>query len=563
MLPGCVPWPPEEAARHRADGYWDDRPLGELLRRSAAEHGDRTAVVGGGLRLSYAELDARADDLARGLLEIGVTGGDRIVVHLPNCPEFVVATFALLRIGALPVYALPAHRLQEVGHLCAFSGARGYLIADRYLGHDYRETARTLAARPGVELSHILVVGDAQEFTAFDAVEAAGRARRGLPLPPDGPADDVALFLLSGGTTGLPKLIPRTHNDYGYNARAAAEVCGFDRETVYLAALPAAHNFALACPGVLGALAVGGTVVLPADPSPDESLRLISEERVTATALVPSLLGLWLDALEWLPEDVSSLRLVQVGGAKPDAATAARVRPVLGCALQQVFGMAEGLLNLTRLDDPEELVLATQGRPLSAADEVRIVDDEGHDVPRGAVGQLLTRGPYTLRGYYRLPEHNARAFSDGWYRTGDLVRALPSGHLAVEGRIKEVINRAGDKVSAEEIEEQLTAHPAVRQAAVVGEPDPVLGERIAAFVVVEPGLGCPTSAEAGEFLRARGLAPYKVPDRLTPVGSLPLTAIGKVDRKALLDGASTARTAHDPPDTPSQGNRPRPGRPRW
>lgn len=266
-------------------------------------------------------------------------------------------------------------------------------------------------------------------------------------------------------------------------------MCGFGPDTVYLAALPAAHNFALACPGVLGTLAVGGTVVLPADPSPDESLRLIAEERVTVTALVPSLLGLWLDALSWLPEDVSSLRLVQVGGAKPDAATAARVRPVLGCALQQVFGMAEGLLNLTRLDDPEELVLVSQGRPLSAGDEVRIVDDDGTAVPPGAVGQLLTRGPYTLRGYYRLPEHNALAFTDGWYRTGDLVRALPTGHLVVEGRIKEVINRAGDKVSAEEVEEQLALHPAIRQSAVVGEPDPVLGERITAFVVVESGLG--------------------------------------------------------------------------
>ncbi|WNI18923.1 (2,3-dihydroxybenzoyl)adenylate synthase [Actinacidiphila sp. ITFR-21] len=533
MLPGCVPWPPEEADRHRRDGYWTDEPLGELLRRSAAEHGDRTAVVGDGVRIGYAELDERADDLARGLLGLGLAAGDRVVVHLPNRPEFVLATFALLRIGALPVYALPAHREREISHLCAFSGATGYVIADRYLGHDYREPARALLERPDVALRHVLVAGDAQEFTALAAVEAAGRARRGTPLPPPGPAGDVALFLLSGGTTGLPKLIPRTHNDYGYNARASAEVCGFGPDTVYLAALPAAHNFALACPGVLGTLAVGGTVVLPGDPSPDESLRLIAEERVTATALVPSLLGLWLDALTWLPEDVSSLRLVQVGGAKPDAATAARVRPVLGCALQQVFGMAEGLLNLTRLDDPEELVLGSQGRPLSGGDEVRIVDDEGHAVPPGAVGQLLTRGPYTLRGYYRLPDHNALAFTGGWYRTGDLVRALPSGHLVVEGRIKEVINRAGEKVSAEEVEEQLALHPALRQCAVVGEPDPALGERITAFVVVESGRDCPTAAEAGEFLRGLGLAGYKVPDRLVTIGSLPLTAIGKVDRKAL------------------------------
>ncbi|BBB02303.1 putative 2-hydroxypicolinate ligase [Actinacidiphila reveromycinica] len=537
MLPGCVPWPAEEADRYRREGYWKGEPLGELLRRGAAEHGDRTALVARGARICYRELDARADDLARGLSALGIARGDRVVVHLPNRPEFVLATFALLRIGALPVYALPAHREREIGHMCAFAGAAAYLTADRYLGHDYRETARKVAALPEVALRHVLVAGDAQEFTALESVESAGRALRDTPLPPPGPSDDAALFLLSGGTTGLPKLIPRTHDDYAYNARAAARVCGFDQDTVYLAALPAAHNFALACPGVLGTLAVGGTVVLPDDPSPQESLRLVAEERVTATALVPSLLALWLDAQEWLPEDLSSLRLVQVGGARPDAATAARVRPVLGCTLQQVFGMAEGLLCLTRPDDPADLVLSCQGRPLSPADEVRVVDGAGEQVPPGAVGELLARGPYTLRGYYRLPEHNARVFAGGWYRTGDLVRRLPDGNLAVEGRVKEVINRAGEKVSAEEVEEHLAAHPAVRQAAVVGESDPVLGERISAFVVVEDGAACPTPGELADFLRARGVAAYKAPDRLAPIPFLPLTAIGKVDRKALPTAA--------------------------
>jgi 2,3-dihydroxybenzoate-AMP ligase len=533
MLPGCVPWPAEEADRHRRDGYWKGEPLGELLRRAAAEHGDRTALVARGARIGYRELDTRADDLARGLLTLGLARGDRVVVHLPNRPEFVLATFALLRIGALPVYALPAHREREIGHLCRFAGARAYLTADRYLGHDHRATARRVAALPGVALRHVLVAGDAQEFTALDAVERAGRALRHTPLPPPGPSGDAALFLLSGGTTGLPKLIPRTHDDYAYNARAAAEVCGFDRDTVYLAALPAAHNFALACPGVLGTLTVGGTVVLPDDPSPQESLRLVAEERVTATALVPSLLAMWLDAQEWLPEDLSSLRLLQVGGARPDAATAARVRPVLGCTLQQVFGMAEGLLCLTRPDDPEELVLSCQGRPLSPADEVRVVDADGHPVPQGAVGELLTRGPYTLRGYYRLPEHNSRTFTGGWYRTGDLVRSLPGGNLAVEGRVKDVINRAGEKVSAEEVEEHLAAHPAVRQAAVVGERDSVLGERISAFVVLADGATCPTPAQLAAFLRDRGVAAFKTPDRLAALPALPLTAIGKLDRKSL------------------------------
>jgi 2,3-dihydroxybenzoate-AMP ligase len=310
-------------------------------------------------------------------------------------------------------------------------------------------------------------------------------------------------------------------------------VCDFGADTVYLAALPAAHNFALACPGVLGTLGVGGTVVLAPDPSPDESLPLVTAQQVTATALVPSLVHLWLEAMTWLPEDLSSLRLIQVGGARLDPATAARVRPELGCALQQVFGMAEGLLNFTRRDDPEKTVLTTQGRPLCPDDEIRVVDAQGHPVAAGAIGQLLTRGPYTLRGYYRAPEHNALAFTDGWYHTGDLVRVLDSGHLVVEGRVKNIVNRAGDKVSADEVEEHLMAHPAIRQAAVVAEPDPVLGERTRAFIVLTPGAERPDLAAIGAFLGARGLAAYKVPDRLQVIAALPLTAVGKVDRTAL------------------------------
>nr|WP_316043585.1 AMP-binding protein [Actinomadura sp. CNU-125] len=224
------------------------------------------------------------------------------------------------------------------------------------------------------------------------------------PVETDRPAPaDVGVFLLSGGTTGLPKLIPRTHRDYVYNLEASAKVCGFGPGTVYLVVLPAAHNFALACPGILGVLATGGTVVLAPSGSPDEAFPLIERERATVCAVVPPIALLWLDAVSWAEEDVSSLELLQVGGAKFAAERAAEVPETLGCRVQQVFGMAEGLLNYTRLDDPRDIVEQSQGRPLSPADEIRIVDENGADVAPGEIGELLTRGPYTLRGYYRAP----------------------------------------------------------------------------------------------------------------------------------------------------------------
>jgi 2,3-dihydroxybenzoate-AMP ligase len=349
----------------------------------------------------------------------------------------------------------------------------------------------------------------------------------------------VALFLLSGGTTGLPKLIPRTHDDYVYNLRASAEVTGLDEDTVYLAALPVSHNFALACPGILGTLHAGGTVVMAPSPSPADAFALIERERVTVTALVPSLALLWLEAVKAVRRDLSSLRLLQVGGARLAEEPARRIRPELGCALQQVFGMAEGLLNYTRLDDPDDVVATTQGRPLSPDDEIRVVGAEGAEVPPGGIGQLLTRGPYTLRGYYRAEEHNARSFTpDGFYVTGDLVRQLPTGHLVVEGRVKDVINRGGEKVPTEEVEDHLMTHPAVREAALVGVPDPMLGERSCAFLRVRDGAEAPSLRELGAYLRERGLADYKLPDRVEVRAEFPYTAVGKVSKKALVEGLS-------------------------
>ncbi|MGV9675095.1 (2,3-dihydroxybenzoyl)adenylate synthase [Nocardia sp. NPDC003482] len=528
---GFVPFPAEFAERYRAAGYWAGQSLGELLRTAARTWPERPAVHAEDRVRTYAELDAEADRYAHGFRAEGIAPGDRVLVQLPNVAEFVPLLFGLLRAGAIPVLALPAHRRAEIEHLAELSGAAGYLIADRAGGFDYRELAGSLVERVA-SVRRVFVLGEPGPY-----VDVRGIARDGGALPQIDPAD-IALMLVSGGTTGLPKLIARTHDDYAYNARASAEVCELDCADVYLAALPAAHNFPLSCPGVLGTIGVGGSIALIDDPSPENAFAAIERFGVTVTAVVPPLAQLWSAATEWEEADLSSLRLLQVGGAKLAEVNARAVEPALRTRLQQVFGMAEGLLNYTRLDDAADLVCGTQGRPLSPADEIRVVDADGNDVPPGAEGELLTRGPYTIRGYYRAPEHNARAFTpDGYYRSGDLVRRLPSGHLVVSGRIKDVINRGGENVSCDELEEHLLAHPAVRHAAAVGLPDPALGERVCAVLVVsgEP----PTLAEVKSFLTGRGLAAYKLPDTLRTVDRLPVTAVGKIDKKALRGHAST------------------------
>ena len=235
---------------------------------------------------------------------------------------------------------------------------------------------------------------------------------------------------------------------------------------------------------------------------------------------------------------LASLDVLQVGGARLNPEVAQQVKPRLGCTLQQVFGMAEGLLNYTHLDDPDTTIVASQGRKVSTLDEITVVDDHDHPVGPGEVGELLTRGPYTIRGYFRAPEHNARSFtSDGFYRTGDLVRVDEHGNITVEGRSKDHINRGGEKISSEEIENVVLAHPHVINAAAVGMPDAKLGERICVFVETS---GPVTLEEILEIFVEKGSASFKAPERLEIVEALPLTNVGKVDKAALRGGLTTA-----------------------
>ncbi len=529
MNPDHVPWPPETAARYRASGHWRGQTFGKLLTGLAEAYAERLAVIGEAARWTFAELDERAHRLAAGFAGAGIQAGDRVVVQLPNVPEFASVVFGLWRAGALPVFALPAHRASELRHFAQQCEAVAILTVGEHERFDHAAMARSVAAGiPSVR--EVFVVGT-EEFAALEATTP-----RALPDPD--PAG-VAFLQLSGGSTGLPKLIPRTHDDYLYSVRESARICGLRPESVYLAALPAAHNFPLSSPGLLGALHAGAATVFAPRPDADTAFRLIEAEGVTITGLVPPLAAAWAQAAARTTRDLSSLDVLLVGGAKCARELAEKIGPALGCRLQQVFGMAEGLVCYTRLDDPDEYVLATQGRPISPDDEIRVVNPDDplstsdDVVAPGEIGALLTRGPYTIRGYYRATEHNKTAFTeDGFYRTGDLVRQHPSGHLEVVGRAKEQINRGGEKVAAEEVENHLMAHPGVLDAAVVAVPDPYLGERTCAYVVPAAGAE-PAAAELRRFVRERGVAAFKVPDLVQVVPEFPVTGVGKTSKREL------------------------------
>ncbi|WP_164072582.1 (2,3-dihydroxybenzoyl)adenylate synthase [Stenotrophomonas maltophilia] len=525
-LPLQQVWPEDRVARYRAAGHWRGETFPAFLRERAEQYADEIAVVAGDVRLSYAQLWHEAGRIGAGLLGQGLQPGDRVLVQLGNTAGFIITVCGLFRAGLVPVYALPAHRLTELVHFARKAEASAYITTDVHENFDHRGLARALQAEvPGI--AHVVIDGEADGFIALDALQGDRSA-----LPPDPDPQSVAFLQISGGSTGLSKLIPRTHDDYIYSFRASNAICGIDRDSVYLVALPAAHNFPMSSPGFFGALYAGARVVLSPGPGPDAAFPLIAREQVTCCGLVPPLALLWAQAAATSKHDLSSLQVLQVGGAKLVPEAARRVIDGLRCTLQQVFGMAEGLVNYTRLDDPEDLIVACQGRPISPDDEVRVVDDHDQPVAEGEVGHLLTRGPYTIGAYHNDEVANARAFTDdGFYRTGDRVQQLPGGYLVVQGRAGDHINRAGEKISAEEIEDHLLAHPAVFDAAVVSIPDDYLGERSCAFVIQQ---GEPIKGPAlKNWMRGRGLAAFKVPDQVVFVDSFDTTAVGKISRREL------------------------------
>ncbi|MEO9240147.1 MAG: AMP-binding protein, partial [Jatrophihabitantaceae bacterium] len=488
-LDGVVAWPGDLSHAYRVAGCWRGQPLGADLWRWAEQWGERDALVDGDRRLTYRELAEVTDALATGLAGQGFVAGDTVLVQLPNCWEFVVVTLACLRLGVVPVMMLPPHREYELSSIGAHVRAAGLIVPDSWRGYDHQDLAHRVAAQLP-DPARVLVVGaqprpDSIDVRALLAEPGEVLARRQW-LDERAPAgSDVAVCLLSGGTTGVPKVISRTHDDYAYNIKQSAITCAFDASTVYLVVLPAGHNFPLACPGILGALSVGGRVVMLGSPRPDAVFEAIEAERVTATSAVPAVALKWMDAARESRRDLSSLRYLHVGGSVLSPELAARIGPALGCQLQQVYGMAEGLICYTAVDACDEVAHTTQGAPISAYDELLVIDPDGKPVPIGAVGELLTRGPYTPRGYYGVPEHNSVAFTaDGWYRTGDLVRITEQGNVVVCGRVKDLINRAGEKISADEIETLVQEMPQVAEVAAVAMPDPETGERVCLFVRV-------------------------------------------------------------------------------
>jgi 2,3-dihydroxybenzoate-AMP ligase len=533
MLEGCVPWPEALAARYRADGVWEGLTIFEMVEHTARRLPDKTAVVHDAHRISYAELIATSTRLADGLYRLGIRPLDRVVMQLPNGLDFVFVYLALCRVGAIPVMALRAHRHAEVRHFVRASGAVGYVIADRLGNFDYRALAAEVQGEFPA-LRHLIVAGEphAGQVALRDLMRGGeGDTAAALPRPDPG---EVATMLLSGGTTSMSKLIPRTHDDYVLNARLCAQAAGFREDTVLMAVLPLGHNYNLASPGLLGAFYCGATAVIAGSTETEHVFELLQRERVTVVAAAVPLISTWLNAGVARRFDLSSLEIVQNGGARLPPELRSRLRNEFGCLPQEIYGTAEGLINMTRRDDDDEALMHSSGTPVSELDEIKVVGEDDVEVPDGEPGELVTRGPYTIRGYYQAPEKNAEAFmAGGWYRMGDIVRRR-GRRVYAEGRRKDLINRGGEKINCDEVESLIFAHPKVKVVALVAMADPLFGERACACVVPQPGASL-TLDELVAFLREQRIASFKLPERLELMSEFPISPVGKILKRQLRE----------------------------
>lgn len=537
--PRVTSYPDESVTTWTDAGLWRRHPIAVEVRRTATRFPQRLSIVTADARLTYAELDARADLAAHRLLDAGLRPGDPVLLQVTNRWEVVVLWYGLLKAGLVPVATLAAHRAHEIGAISRAVGAVAHVVEaglgsfdlvgfaeEQRQDHPSLRLVVTIgaparsAAAATLRFEDLVVDGDVPAArAAVDRVQA------------DLGAADVAVLQLSGGTTGVPKVIPRLHAEYWYNARAYAETLGWDETTRTAHLIPIVHNAGVVC-ALHATHAVGGCLVL-SSPYLDAAMPLMVREEVTDVLLGHGHFGAV--ARDDFPDLARTLRTVILSGTKVPDALFERIEE-LDVWSGQLFGMGEGFFAITQRDAPREARLTTVGTPMSPYDEFRVLEPGSErEVADGEVGELVCRGPYTLRGYFDAPEHNARAFtSDGFYRTGDLVTVRTidgQRHISVEGREKAMINRGGEKISADEVEALLLRHPGIEAAAVVAMPDERLGEKSCAYLVAADD--ALTLHDVQAHMDSLGVAKFKWPERLEWVIALPRTPVGKLDKKHL------------------------------
>lgn len=540
IIAGWHPFTEEEIDRFVYKGFWHDSTVCDCLDRNVEKFPNKLAVVDDATEVTWKGLQEKSNRLAVQLKRLGIEYGDFFVLQLLNMVEFFYMYFALNRIGAIPVMCLPRHRRLEIDHEIGLHGAKGICVPSAGGKFDY--VAMVEEIRQNHPYLKILLTTGGQAHHGWYSLEELlkGAAERDYAadyldqFKPD--PNDISTELLSGGTTGVPKGIPRTHNDYICGWDYVGRVAGYTDDSVGLVAIPAAHNAPME--NVSGPLIFrGGTIVLSGSPKPESHFHLVEKYGITHTLIIPVQIIYWMESYDELSKkyDLSSLKVVAAGGQKVRLELVEWCIDKLGVDFVNTFGMAEGPQLSNRWDSPKEVKMFTVGRPIIPDPEVqiRLVDDNNKEVKQGQVGEMVMKGPLTFKGYFRAGEENKKTFDEqGFMHTGDLMSIREDGSYVVEGRKKDTILRGGENVYPERIEDRLKEHPKVANCAAIGMPDPRLGERLCA--IVQPIKGEKTNLEEIiDFLKKEGISLFELPERVEIVGGWPLTAVNKIDKRRL------------------------------
>ncbi|MCK1516873.1 AMP-binding protein [Bradyrhizobium sp. 190] len=524
-------------AGFREAGYWLDKTVDQLLTEAVAKAPDKVSVVADradraqALRLTYKELESRANRAATSLLRLGIGRGDIVTVQLPNWWEFVVTAFACSKIGAVMNPVMPILRERELVYILNFCKAKVFIVPKTYRGFDYAAMAQGMRGDLP-DLQHVIVVdGDGP-----DSFERALLASDPGKLPVGLAPDDMSVLMFTSGTTGEPKGVMHTSNSLIACCKALTGRFGLDSSDVLLVASPVGHMTGYAAI-VLLSVYLGGTMILQDVWEPKHGVGLMAREGVTYTAASTPFLSDICEAVKAGAPHPKDLRSFLCGGAPIPSVLIERAANELGLKVCSLWGMTEILSGtLTEPSRAGEKSATTDGRAQDGM-EVRIVDLEGGPVPAGQSGRLLVRGAQMFKGYYKRPE--LQTFdSEGWFDSGDLAYMDEDGYIRISGRVKDILIRGGENVPVVEVENLLYKHPAVAAVALVGFPDARLGERGCAFIVPRPGSTIDLAAVQA-YLSDCKMAKQFWPERVEAIADLPRTASGKIQKFRLKEIAAT------------------------
>jgi 2,3-dihydroxybenzoate-AMP ligase len=548
LLKGFTPYRKEDAEKYNRLGWWPGLTLGDLLDKAADIYPNKEALVDDQSRLTYSQVRERTDRLAISLMDLGIKTMDRVLVQLPNWSEFVYSYFALQKIGAIPVLLIDRYRPYEINHLFRLTGATSWVVPEKYRKTDYLPIIKDVL-KNSPRVKHVILARGGKHRHLLNLermIEQAelkerdlGRLARRRPDPMQ-----VAHMGPTGGTTGLPKVVPRTHNSLICGMEYGARAWEMDIHDTCLLAGPIGHDL-MFTKGLCGSLFTLGKMVFLDSTDPTDICRTIQKEKVTAIVWVPTLAKRLVDFEGLKDYDLSSLKKMHCGGGVSQPEVIKGVWEKLGCTFFNAYGGTEGQTTITRCEDPSETVLHTVGRPTCPYDIYRVVDRDGKELPANTPGELMIKGPGVFTGYYKAPEENKMALSkEGFFRTGDVTRIDDAGNVTITGRIKEMINRGGESISATEIESLIIGHPGVSIVAVIPMPDPVMGERVCACIQPKPGANL-TFDMIIAHLRERKASVLQFPERIEFIVDMPLTKAEKVDKNKLIEeiGKKTSRSS--------------------